>query len=180
MYTLVRKILEIYLRENRVITLSDIEGSLLEHTKTKMSVFVTLYYQGKVIASSGRIQCKKENTLYECIDNTLLCLKDPRFALEVQNPEKLADIRIRVDRFSPSDRRILRNIDELNTRDEGIILLSQNFGKLSLVLPHMVHLDSAPVNYFDLACRKVELDPKTITANDYVIYGLKTISESDL
>lgn len=118
MYTLVRKILEIYLRENRVITLSDIEGALLEHTKTKMSVFVTLYYQGKVIASSGRIQCKKENTLYECIDNALLCLKDPRFALEVQNPEKLSDIRIRVDRFGPSDRRILRNIDELNTRDE--------------------------------------------------------------
>jgi hypothetical protein len=118
MQNLVRKTLEIYLRENRIITLSDIEGNLLEHTKPKMSVFVTLYYQGKVIASSGRIQCKKENTLYECIDNTLLCLKDPRFAQEIQNPEKLADIRIRVDRFGPSDRRLLRNIEELNTRDE--------------------------------------------------------------
>ncbi len=118
MYTFVRIILETYLRDKRVVTLSEIEDTFLEHTKTKMSVFVTLYYQGKVIASSGRIQCKKENTLYECIDNTLLCLKDPRFTAEIQNPEKLADIHIRVDRFTAQDRRVLHSIDDLDTREE--------------------------------------------------------------
>ncbi len=45
MYTLIRKTLEIYLREKRIPTLSDIDPSLLEYTKSKMSVFVTLYYQ---------------------------------------------------------------------------------------------------------------------------------------
>lgn len=180
MQNLVRKTLEIYLREKRIITLSDIEWTLLEHTKTKKSVFVTLYYQGKVIASSGRIQCKKENTLYECIDNTLLCLKDPRFAQEIQNPEKLADIRIRVDIFSLSDRRMLQKIEDLDTRNEGIIFLSQNLGKMSIILPHMVHLDSAPKNYFNLACRKAELDPTQLNPNDYVIFGIKTESLSDI
>ena len=118
MYTLVRKTLEIYLREKRIPTLSDIDPSLLEHSKTKMEVFVTLYYQGKVIASSGRIRSKKENTLYECIDNTLLCLKDPRFTTEIQSIEKLPEIHIRVDRFTPENRRLLQNIDDLDTRTE--------------------------------------------------------------
>lgn len=179
MYTLVRKTLETYLRENRIITISDIDAALLEYAKTKMSVFVTLYYQGKVIASSGRIQCKKDNTLYECIDNTLLCLKDQRFTAEIQNPEKLAEINIRVDRFTAQNRRVLHNIEELDTRDEGIMFLSQNLGKLAIILPRMVHLDSLPVNYFILACQKVELDPAQLTPADYVLYGIKTESEAD-
>lgn len=179
MYTLVRKTLETYIREQRVVTLSDIDPSLLEHTKSKMSVFVTLYYQGKVIASSGRIQCKKENTLYECIDNTLMCLKDPRFTQEIQNPENLAAIHIRIDRFSPQMRRVLTNISELDTREEGLIFLSQNFGKLAIILPRMLNLDSAPDNYFSLICQKAELDPQKLTSSDFVLYGLKTVSESD-
>ena len=179
MYTLVRKTLEIYLREKRIITLSDIDKTLLEHTKTKMSVFITLYYQGKVIASSGRIQCKKENTLYECIDNTLLCLKDERFTTEIQNPEKLAEIHIRVDRFTAQNRRVLSSIDELDTREEGIIFLSQNLGKLAIILPRMVHLDSFPANYFILACKKVDLDSTKLIPSDYVLYGIKTENESD-
>ncbi len=179
MHTLVRKTLEIYLREKRIPILSDIDPSLLEYTKSKMSVFVTLYYQGKVIASSGRIQCKKENTLYECIDNTLLCLKDPRFTAEIQNPETINDIRIRVDRFTALNRRILKSIEEIDTRDEGIILLSQNLGKLSIILPHMLHLDSTPENFYVLACQKADLDPAKLTPADSVLYGIRTESESD-
>ncbi len=179
MYTLVRKTLEIYLREKRIPTLSDIDPSLLEYTKSKMSVFVTLYYRGKVIASSGRIQCKKENTLYECIDNTLLCLKDPRFTTEIQNLETINDIRIRVDRFTSANRRVLKSVQEIDTRDEGIIFLSQNLGKLSIILPHMLHLDSAPENFYVLACQKARVDPAKLTASDSVLYGIKTESESD-
>lgn len=81
MYTLVRKTLEIYLKEKRVITHADFLSEILPHLNTKESVFVTLYHEGRVIASSGRIQCKKENTAFECIDNTLLCLKDERFSI---------------------------------------------------------------------------------------------------
>lgn len=180
MHTLVRKTLEIYLRENRVITLSDIDTSLLEYTKTKKSVFVTLYYQGRVIASSGRIQCKKENTLYEAIDNVLLCLKDSRFSSEIQDPQILSSIRIRVDQFIPADRRILQKIDDLNPREEGIIFLSQNYGKMAIILPRMLHLDSSPKNFFDLACKKVDINPTQLTQNDFVIYGLKTEVSSDL
>lgn len=118
MYTLVRKTLEIYLTEKRVPTLSDIPSEVTSFLSSKESVFVTLYYQGKVIASSGRINCKKENSVYECIDNTLMCLKDPRFTPQIQDPGLLHSLSIRVDRFPPSGRRILPALSDLDPTKE--------------------------------------------------------------
>lgn len=126
MHFLVRKTLEIYLKEKRVITQSDFQTEVTPHLVTKESVFVTLYYDGRVIASSGRIQCKKDNTAFECIDNTLMCLKDERFSQSLQTLESLEKIRIRTDRFTAKNRRVLKNIDELDIKNEGIIFLSQN------------------------------------------------------
>lgn len=179
MYTIVRKTLDIYLREKRVLTLTDFPVESSTYVWLKDAVFVTLYYEGRVIASSGRIACKKENTLYECIDTTLLCLKDPRFTEEIQDIEKLTNISIRTDRFRPENRRVLRDISELDTTREGLIFLSQNLGILSIVLPHMVNWDTSPSAYFALACKKALIDPTKLAPADYVIYGLTTISESD-
>ena len=107
-----------------------------------------------MIASSGRIACQKENSVFECIDNTLLCLKDERFSLALQTPESLDKIHIRIDTFTPQDRRVLQSIDELDTSREGLMFLSQNHGVLSVVLPHMVHVDPKPMTYLTLACKK--------------------------
>lgn len=118
MYSLVRKTLETYINEKRLITQSDIPTDVLPMMSQKDSVFVTLYYNGRVIASSGRIQCQKENTVYECIDNTMFCLKDPRFSLSLQSSGNLMNIRVRVDVLSSGDRRMIQNISELSVRDE--------------------------------------------------------------
>lgn len=118
MHSLVRKTLETYLREKRIVTQSDIPPDLIPMMSTRQSVFVTLYHDGRVIASSGRIQCQKENTIYECIDISMLCLKDPRFATSLQSVDNLANLYIRVDTFGPEDRRMIQNIAEMNTRDE--------------------------------------------------------------
>lgn len=179
MHTLVRKTLEVYLREKRVITPSDFPTEVSQYTSIKDAIFITLYLEWRVIASSGRIACKKENSLFECIDNTLLCLKDPRFSQEIQDIAKLSDIHIRTDQFRPENRRVLRTISELDTTKEGLILLSQSLGVLSMVLPHMVNLDSSPEKYFSLACKKWGIDPINLNPADYVIYGLTTVSESD-
>ncbi len=179
MHALVRKTLDTYLREQRIITLSDFPAEAIQYTTMKDAVFVTLYHEWRVIASSGRIACKKENSLFECIDNTLLCLKDPRFALEIQDVSKLPDIHIRTDRFRPENRRVLRDIAELDTSREWLMLLSQNLWVLSVILPHMVHIDTSPGQYFALACKKADIDSSTLTPSDYVLYGLTTVSESD-
>ena len=125
--SLVRKSLEIYLREQRIITQSEIDQNLLPYASKKEAVFVTLYKEGRVIASSGRIQCKKENSLFECIDNSLLCLKDERLGESLQTPEMLEKISIRVDRFSADKRRVLQKYEDLDITKEGIMLLSQNY-----------------------------------------------------
>jgi hypothetical protein len=49
---------------------------------------------------------------------------------------------------------MIQNISELSIRDEGLIFLSQNLGIMSIVLPHMIHLDPTPEKYFNLACQK--------------------------
>lgn len=154
MHTIARKTLETYLREKRILTLPELASDMQTYGDSKEAIFVTLYYQGRVIASSGRISPKKDTTVFECIDNTLLCLKDERFTQEIQDISKLPDIRIRTDRFSPTHRRVLKEPSELDITREGIIFLSQNYGVLSVILPHMVHIDPSPEVYFSLAVKK--------------------------
>lgn len=180
MHTLVRKTLEIYTQEKRLITQSDFPADTAVMLWKKEAAFVTLYNDARVIASSGRIQCQKENTVFECIDNTLLCLKDNRFHSELQNPEGLMNIHIRVDIFGHEDRRMLQHISELSVRHEWLILLSQNLWIMSIVLPHMIHLDPTPERYFALACQKVWLDPMKLTPSDYILYAIKTREFTDM
>ncbi len=180
MISLVRKTLDVYLREKRVITQSDFPADIASYLSLRDAVFVTLYHEGRVIASSGRIACTKENSVFECIDNTLLCLKDPRFTTGLQTPDSLEKIRVRIDMCSPTDRHILQSIDELDPSREGLILLSQNLGVISVVLPHMVHVDPKPATYLALACQKAGLDLVKLTPADYVLYGLKTRELTDM
>lgn len=180
MLSLVRKTLELFLSEKRVITQSDFPADIATYLTQHDAVFVTLYHEWRVIASSWRIACQKENSVFECIDNTLLCLKDERFSLSLQSLETLAKIHIRIDTFTPQDRRVLQSIDELDTSREWIIFLSQNLSIISVVLPHMVHVDPKPATYLALACKKAWLDISKLTPADYVLYGLRTSEMTDM
>ncbi len=176
---IVRKILEIYLQEKRIIGTSELSADSQKLAGEKDAVFLTLYYQGKVIASTGRIMCLKENTLAEIVDHSFFLLKDARFSAEITSPEMLADVRIRADKIGSTGRRMLQNVNELNVRNEGIIFLSQNLGKMSVILPNMINLDPTPEKYFNLVCRKANIDPMKLTFKDYVLYGLSTAREDD-
>lgn len=78
--TAARKVLVTYLSEGRIPALSEIGLAESEYARTKDPVFVTLYKDGKVVASSGRIHAKNENSAKEMVENALLCLKDPRMS----------------------------------------------------------------------------------------------------
>lgn len=118
MNEIVRKILSVYLSEKRTVTPQELSSDANQYVNMRDAVFVTLYHGGDIIASSGRIQCKRENTLQELIENTLLCLKDSRFSEKLQSPEELLTLKIRVDRFAPSDRRVLASIQDLDISKE--------------------------------------------------------------
>lgn len=51
MHNIVRKTLEIYLREKRLPTQADISAEHLKYLNEKSAIFVTLYLNGRVIAS---------------------------------------------------------------------------------------------------------------------------------
>lgn len=118
MQNFVRRALEVYLREHRILTESEFESDVLPFLNQKNAVFVTLYSGGKVIASQGRIQCQKKNTLYECLDLSLACLTEQRFQSVITSPEMLENVQIRVDLIPQNARRILQNISDLNIREE--------------------------------------------------------------
>lgn len=178
MISLVRKTLETYLKEKRMPLHSEFSSEEIALASLKEALFITVYHNGSVIASAGRIQCKKENTLAECLDLSLQLLVDSRFSAGLQDPNKLSEIRVRVDRITPSSRRMLKNIDDLNVRNEGIIFLSQNYGVMSVILPQMIE-EATPEKYFEGACQKAGVESQKMTNKDYVIYGLSTLQEND-
>lgn len=172
MLSFARKTLEIYLKERRIITPAEFSTDDIPFTNTKDAVFVTLFLGEKVIASQGRIACKKENTLLECLDLTLFCLKDPRFSENFSTPEILPQIRIRIDTFNNTSRRQIKTISEWQA-DEGLIFLSPALGKMSVILPNMVK-NPTPEKMLDFAKRKAGVEE--IWEKDMFLYALKTNS----
>lgn len=179
MHQAARKTIVSYLRESRIPTQEDVGLSGSEYARSKDPVFVTLYKDGKVIASSGRIHTKQESTAKELIENVLLCLKDSRFSATVQNADEMENVRIRVDVLPASKRRVLPNIDSLDLRKEGIIFLAQGRNKLSVVLPGMAGLVETPSQLLSIAMKKAGIDPTSIHPDEYVIYGVETSVMSD-
>ena len=174
-----RKVLTTYLSEGRIPALSEIGIGESEYARSKDPVFVTLYKDGKVVASSGRIHAKNENSAKEMVENALLCLKDPRLSGLVGTAADLQNVRIRVDVLPASKRRVLANVAALDPKKEGIIFLAQGLGKLSVVLPNIANLTDKAEDLFSIAIQKTGLDPKTLKEGDYVIYGIQTEAMSD-
>lgn len=51
---------------------------------------------------------------------------------------------------------------------------------MSVILPHMIHIDATPEKYFTLACQKAGLDPTNMSHSDYVLYAIKTRESTDM
>jgi len=180
MHKIARRLLETYLKEKKILTIEELGLSGTEHETSKNLIFVTLYKNGGIIASSGRIHLKKPNTLFELIENTLFCLRDPRFVEAVKTPEELANVQIRVDMIRPEGRRILGNIKELDIKREGLILLSQSKNTLGVLLPNIANIASTPDEYFQIVCKKAGVNPTDMKSEDMVLYGVESIVFSEL
>ncbi len=177
-HSLVRKILTSYLGSTQIPSLEEL--GVLDHPDihTKSVSFITLYRQGAVIASSGRISPKRENTILECIDNTLETLKDPRVMSSLSDVSSLDQIQIRVDIIRNEDRRIVSSFSEINPKEEGLLLLSQTLGKLAIVLPMIAPVAVSGSDIFQIVCAKAGLST-TVAPSDIVLYGIRSTRYSD-
>ncbi len=170
MHKIARRVIETYLKEKKILTIEELKLSGTEHETSKNLIFVTLYKNGSIIASSGRIHLKKPNTLFELIENTLFCLRDPRFAEAIKSPDELSKVQIRVDMIRPEQRRIIANISELDTKREGIIMLSQTKNTLGVLLPNITNVASTPEEYFQIVSQKAGLNSADLKPEDMVLY----------
>ncbi len=175
-HELVRNALKKFLETRTVPMLSDLGVADHADLQTKHLVFVTLYLDGAVVASSGRIHTTQKHTISECIDNAILALQESRASgITLQN---LDQVRIRVDVIQSVDRRLIANFSELDARNEGMILLSINLAKLSVVLPKIVSPGTSSEEIFRILCEKAGI-PTNQDPADYVLYAIRSTIYSD-
>ena len=140
----------------------------------KYACFVTLYLDGEIIASSGRVHPTKDSTLEELIDNIVIATEDSRFAGHVSNPELARKLTYRIDLIIPEYRRLVTNPDEIQLPHEGIIVLCQKQGKLAIILPGMTPDVKTGEDLYRHALVKAEIDTKSLKRGDVLVYALKT------
>lgn len=179
MNKITRKIIETYLNEKRIPTLEELEIVWSSDINTKNLSFITLYKDGKVIASSGRINLKKPNTLAELIENTLFCLKDPRFIESVKNPAELKNVNFRVDIISPEQRKVINKLDEVDIKKNWLIFISQNLWKIWVILPNIANLITSSDDLFSLVCKKAWVNREELKEEDYILYKIESTVYSD-
>ena len=92
------------------------------------------------------------------IKNTILVTSDPRFQPYLDNPEKTRKLNFRVDIFHDGDRRILHHPDELESENEGMILVCQKQEKVGIILPHMFQSPLSGEEIYHHIIKKINLD----------------------
>ena len=174
---LARKAIEAELTHTPLPSLVELGATGLPEADTKSLAYVTLYADGVVIASTGRIHNTSRTTLEECFTNARIALLDPR-AIGKITLETLPNIKVRVDIINGTDKRVIQSISEINPREEGIIFISQNLVVASVVLPRMCEVGSTPETIFNVACKKAGVTPD-IARSEYVLYAIKSTIYSD-
>ena len=173
MHTLIKKILESYLFEKKIVQSKDIDTGepLLQE---KLPIFITAYDGETVVGSAGKIYPTQEKAIEELIENTILMTKDERYTTYMENPEKARILRYRVDVFRDSDRRLLHHPDDLNTATEGMIVLCQKQEKVGIILPRMLSSSLSGEEVYHHVIQKIHLDTKHLGKGDVILYAVKT------
>lgn len=179
MNTLAKKALAFFLAHKRSPSPEELGAESHPLAATKHLVFVTFYKDGRIVASSGRVEPKKPNTIAECADNATLCAQDKRFAAAgITKPGDVENLRCRVDVIDKTHRRMVKNASEVDTLREGMLIISQSEGKLGIVLPGIAPAITSSQELYEVALRKAEL-PASTPQESLVIYALASQVFSD-
>lgn len=130
MQIFVRTIIQSILFEKKSPTMEELQKLQIQTPDTVLPTFVTIYDADKVVGSAGRLYPVKASFLEELIDNTEQAIKDPRFAEYIANPEKARNLHYRVDSFDNKNRRMLRHPDDIDAKEEGMILICRKQKKV--------------------------------------------------
>lgn len=174
MHNIAKKVIEVYLNEKKIPTLEELWLLSHEFNNTKYISFVTIYKEGKIIASSWRINVKKSNTLLELIENSLYCIKDPRFIESIKNAVEINKVKFRVDIIMPNQRKIVNKIEEIDISKHWLIIINQEAWKLGIILPNIANMISSPKDLFELVCKKAWIDSNATKEDEYILYSIES------
>lgn len=174
MQKLVRSIIQSVLFEKKAPSIEELAKIPVQIPDKVLPTFVNIYDNETLIASAGRLYPIKESFLEELIDNTEQALRDPRCVEYCTNPEKARNLRYRVDTFDTNSRRLLHHPDDIDAKNEGMILICRKQKKVGVILPHMLPETLSWEDIYHMLAKKVSLDLKDIGKWDLILYGLKT------
>lgn len=173
MNKLARIVLEKFIYEK--VTLTSLELQKIQaFSEEKWPVFITITDHDTIVGSVGRIYPLYENFWEEFINNVILLAQDPRFKDYLENHSKVRNLHYRVDVFHDDNRRILHHPDELESENEGMILLCQKQEKVGVILPHMFKNNLSWEEVYHNLIKKIDLDTTHLGKGDVILYGLKT------
>mgnify|MGYP003533539520 FL=1 len=172
MQTLARNVLQTFLFEKKIPKPEDIE-KIKTVPKQKVPVFITVTDWGIVVASSGRVY-PLHDIYEELVENTISLVQDPRFSSYKENPEKARKLEYRVDIFHDSDRRMLHHPDEIDGKNEGMIVVCQKQKKVGIILPHMLSETLSWEEIYHQVAHKINLDTHNLGKWDLILYAIKT------
>jgi len=173
MQNLARIILESFLFEKKTLSVAELQ-KIQPLQKEKGPVFITVRDGETIVGSTGRIYPAHDSIGEELINNVILLTSDPRFQSYIDNPEKTRKLTYRVDTFHDQDRRILHHPDELESEQEGMILLCQKQEKVGIILPHMFKSALSGEEVYHHLIKKINLDMAHLGKGDVILYGVKT------
>ena len=179
MHDIAKKALAFSLAHGRAPTAADLGAQAHPLAGTRHLAFVTFYKDGRVVASSGRVEPKAADTVSECADNAALCAQDPRFsAAGITKPGDVEGLRCRVDIIEKSKRRMLKSPDDADALREGMLVIDQARGALGVVLPGIAPAITSSRELFETALRKAGL-PASTAPESVATYALSSQVHSD-
>lgn len=180
MHLTVRKAITTYIAEKRFLTVEECPNDDIKNYSTSTDlVWVTLYRDGEVIASRGRVKLRKPSSLLEAVDLSIEALQDPRFAQSVKAPSEISEVKIRVDTIATTQRRIIKAPSEIEIGSEGLIVICQKLNMISVILPSMAQRITNGQELYELACRKSGVKTSDIGENEAILYAIKSTISRD-
>jgi AMMECR1 domain-containing protein len=100
--------------------------------------FVSLRRQGVIMASGGHVHAVTSNLISEVIESSIGCLQDPRLSQSIATVADLERVSFRVDTFSADRRVVVRDPSEVSVATDGIMIMSKDYTRLSVILPRLI------------------------------------------
>ena len=148
---LAKKTIDEFIRNDRVIDISEVEDkSLLDYQR---AVFVSIHKKGNLRGCIGTVIPTKKSVAEEIISNAISASsKDYRF--NKITVDELDDLEINVDELSPSTK--VKDMNELDPKKYGVIVTSGY--KRGVLLPDLEGVDTVE-EQIEISKRKAGINP---------------------